>query len=121
MARTTTPVGLGVNGRRVWTATTRDYELGEHELAILESACRELDIVDRLEKALKDAKLIVNGSMGQPTANPLLGEVRQHRTTYTSLIKSLKLPESDEATPAQKARSTSARAAAAARWGTGGA
>lgn len=121
MARTAAPAGLGTSGRRLWTATTKEYELSEHELSILESAARELDIIDRLEKGLKDASLIVSGSMGQPTANPLLGEVRQHRTTAASLIKALKLPESDESTPAQRSRSTSARAAANARWGTRGA
>lgn len=119
MSRPAAPAGLGARARKLWTATTTEYELGDHELVILEGACREVDIVDRLEKRLKDEPLLVAGSMGQPTANPLLAEVRQHRSTVAALIKSLKLPEGEGAgeKPANP-RSTSARAAANARWGS---
>lgn len=32
---TATPAGLSTAARKVWTATTKDYELAEHELALL--------------------------------------------------------------------------------------
>ena len=44
------------------------------------------DLQERLEEALKDADLLVRGSMGQEVANPLIGEVRQHRTTINTLM-----------------------------------
>lgn len=117
MARKSEPTFTSDNGRDLWADTTSDYELSRHERVILEGACRELDIVSRLEDQLDGADLIVRGSMGQDTANPLLAEVRQHRASVASLIKLLKLPENEEST-ASADRSSSARAAAQVRWGT---
>ncbi|MCK9496956.1 MAG: hypothetical protein M0R75_15900 [Dehalococcoidia bacterium] len=121
----TVPKGLAAKGagRKIWREITSRYRLRADELRILEDACREADLVDRLETALADAPLTVNGSMGQPVANPLVQEVRQHRNTLKSLLSSLKLPD-DDATAAPNAGevlSTGARAAAAARWGRRGA
>jgi hypothetical protein len=50
--------------------------------------------------------------------NPLISELRQHRSTLASLLRQLKLP--DESVSAE-ARSTAARAAANARWSRRGA
>lgn len=124
MARSTVssgPTFESANARALWEDTTSDFELSRHEKVILEAACREQDLVERIEKDLVNSKLIVLGSMGQEVANPLLGEVRQHRAAVASLIKQLKLPEGEGEEQQQNPRSTTARAAANARWGTGGA
>jgi hypothetical protein len=65
------------------------------------------------------APLLVRGSQGQDVINPLISELRQHRATLASLLRQLKLP--DESTRLAEARSTSARAAANARWSRRGA
>lgn len=117
MGRKSEPTFSSDNATDLWADTTSDYDLSRHEKVILEGACRELDIVQKLEDELDGANMIVAGSMGQDTANPLLAEVRQHRSSVASLIKLLKLPENEESTGAAE-RSSSARAAAAARWGT---
>lgn len=117
MSKRTPPQGLAPAGLAQWHRYD-EYELDAHEVRLLVEICREIDIVERLEEALKDADLLVKGSMGQDVANPLIGEVRQHRTTINTLMKSLKLPEEEEQVAA-KSRSESARAAANARWRRG--
>jgi hypothetical protein len=61
----------------------------------------------------------VRGSQGQDVINPLISELRQHRSTLAALLRQLKLP--DDSASAAEARSTSARAAANARWSRRGA
>lgn len=106
------PAGLGAGARSLWRQVNEDFDLRRHQLLILESACREWDMVERLEAVLKDADLSVVGARGQLAAHPLLSEVRKHRTEYLRQIRALELQ--DEATEAP--RSVSARAAASARW-----
>lgn len=111
------PAGLGTKARKMWTELTAEFDFRADELRILEDACREVDLVERLEKEInhKDFKLVVQGSMGQPVASPLIQEVRQHRAAIKSLLAALKIPDEPDS-PAAQQRSASARAAANARW-----
>lgn len=109
------PVGLEAKGQRFWSDITKVYDLGPHELLMLEDCCREADLIDRLEQDLAAAELVVKGSMGQPVASPLVTEIRQHRSTLARLIAALKLPADDGGAAAE--RSSAARKAANARWG----
>jgi hypothetical protein len=118
MAVRRAPAGLGKSAGKFWADTTKVYDLSAHEALILESACRELDIIDRLEEALNGADLVVRGSMGQDVAHPLLAEVRQHRSSFTALVKALKLPDAEDEAP-MSPRSMQAQAAANARWSRG--
>jgi len=118
------PKGLGPAGRKLWKSICRDYELRPDELTVLESACREADLIQRLEEALKDAPLVVKGSMGQEVASPLVTEIRLHRSTQASLLKQLKIPDLEEEDEEPivirrrpMSRSDAARKAANARWG----
>jgi hypothetical protein len=81
------PRGLGEEGKAFWKATTRDYELDGLELRLLEDACREADLIDGLCEAIDSSRfrLTSRGSMGQTVANPLLGEVRQHRALLSQI------------------------------------
>lgn len=110
------PLNLAVKGQELWDQVAPCYRLRPDELRVLEDACREADLVERLEVELRGAPLMVKGSMGQMVASPLVSELRQHRATLNTLLKSLKLP--DEAANAS-AVSSSARAAARARWSRG--
>ena len=87
------PKGLGKRGKDTWKNITSKYVLRTDELDILEDICREIDMVDRLESEMLDAPLMVTGSQGQDVANPLIGELRQHRATKKSLWAQLKLPD----------------------------
>lgn len=119
MAALRTPTKLGPKARRFWRETTEVYELSVHEAVLLENACREIDIVERLEKELDGADLVVPGSMGQDTAHPLLMEVRMHRASVAAMIKQLALPDPEFEDKPMSARSRQAQAAANARWGRG--
>ena len=116
MAVLKAPDRLGVKAKKVWTEITKDYDLRIDELRVLEDSCREIDLIERLEAELRDAPLMVTGSMGQPVASPLVQELRQHRSVLARLLAGLKLPEeSGEGS----GRAPSARAAAIARWSHG--
>jgi len=114
MSKRTPPTKLGPRARKLWNELTVTYELRPDELRILEDACREIDLIDRLEAELVVGEMVVAGSQGQPVANPLVSEIRQHRSTLQRLLGSLKLPDEDGRQGA--ARSEAAREAAHARW-----
>lgn len=112
------PANLQAKGKALWTSVTTDYILRADEVRILEDACREADLIERMERELRGEDLIVRGSMGQPVANPLAQEIRQHRGQFARLMKQLDLPDGDVKL-GSSSRSTSARAAAQARWRRG--
>ncbi len=115
MATKTAPPKLGAKARKFWRETVAIYDLSAHEALLLEGACREIDIIERLEKELDGANLIVGGSMGQDTAHPLLQELRMHRATFGSIIKQLALPDAEDE-KSSSPRSRQAQDAANARW-----
>lgn len=112
------PSGFGASARRLWTTITKTYDLRVDELRVLEDACREADLIDRMHAELSapDHELVVKGSMGQPVSSPLVQEIRQHRSVLQRLLGSLRLPDESAADVGLEA-SASAREAAMARWG----
>lgn len=110
------PRKLAVAGKRLWGDVAGGYALRVDEYRMLEDACREADIIERLEVDLSDAPLMVKGSMGQLVPSPLLTEVRQHRSTLTRMLIALKLPD-QESKRSEAPQSTQARDAARQRWG----
>lgn len=122
MSKRSAPKGLKAEGKRLWHDIAGNYELRFDEYRLLEEACREVDLIERLNADLEDAPLTAKGSMGQTVSAPNVQEVRQHRTVLARLLGQLKLPDADAgsgSTP--KSRSGSARELAAARWGKRGA
>lgn len=111
------PTKLGPKAKRLWVEVTGTYDLRVDELRILEDACREVDLVERLELEFRSEDTMVKGSMGQLVASPLLQELRQHRAVLARLLGMLKLPDEDGR--AQESVSNAARKAANARWGRG--
>lgn len=111
------PASLGEQGSALWLEITGGYSLRPDEVRMLVDACREADLVERLEIELRDSPLMVVGSQGQLVSSPLVSEVRQHRSVVASLLKSLKLPDSSVGDQ-QKSQlaSDQARTAARARW-----
>ena len=117
MTKTVAPSNLGAKSKRLWTEITSSYELRADELRILEDACREIDIIERLETEFRTADTMVRGSQGQLVASPLLQELRQHRAVAARLLGMLKLPDEDGRQ--QESVSNAARKAANARWSRG--
>ena len=114
------PASLGERGGQLWDSIIPAYELRPDELMILVDACREADLIERLNGELATSELTTKGSMGQEVASPFVSEIRQHRTVLAGLLAKLKIPDSP-ASGARKAAKTSAdrSKAARARWGTG--
>ena len=115
------PKGLTAAGGSLWADVVDKYELRPDERRILEDACRERDMIARLEASMAEAELLVKGSMGQVVINPLVSELRQHRATFASLMRQLKLPDEGEGSDQGGALSAKNRAAAQARWARRGA
>lgn len=114
------PKNMGSRGLAFWNKVTGKYELRPDELVILEDACREMLLIDELQKAMRGESMIMSGSMGQPVVNPLVPELRQHRATLKALLASLKLPddvsESDSGEPGEDVETVQQRKAANSRW-----
>lgn len=109
------PKNLGAAGLALWQKVTGQWTLRPDELRVLEDACREATLVDRIETELTNDDLMITGSQGQSVINPLVSEVRQHRGTLSALLRQLKLPDVD-ATAEGESRSSQARDAAKSRW-----
>ncbi|MER6402992.1 hypothetical protein ABT269_05550 [Streptomyces viridosporus] len=109
-------VELGARGYELWRAVLEDHELRTDELRVLEDACREADLIERLEEGMRGAPLVVNGSQGQPVANPIVQELRQHRALVSRLLAALKLSDAEQQERDAGRRSQQARKAAMTRW-----
>ena len=110
------PESLGEAGARFWREIVAVYTLRPDETRLLLDACGEVDLVDRLAAALRDAPLTVRGSQGQEVASPLVTELRQHRAGLASLLRALRLDDADSDGLTAADKSAAARAAARARW-----
>lgn len=117
MSTHTTPTRLGPKSRKIWHSVVDDYDLSAAEARVLEDACREVDLIERMELEQRDAPLTARGSMGQPVPAPLIGELRQHRATLARLLAQLGLDSGGAS--AQDSASQSARDLARKRWGSG--
>ncbi|WP_432169727.1 hypothetical protein [Streptomyces sp. 1222.5] len=114
------PVELGRRGMELWRAVLGEHELRTDELRVLEDACREVDLIERMHIELETAALVVKGSMGQDVASPLVQELRQHRALVVRLLGALKLSEEESDARDAQFRTDRARKAALSRWnGTG--
>ena len=105
-------------GRRFWRTITADYECSASELELLGEACRTLDELDALRRAVEKDGAIVAGSVGQPRPHPALTEARGLRAELRRLLDALGIP-APSASAAEGVTSLAARRArraARARW-----
>jgi ABC-type hemin transport system ATPase subunit len=111
------PAGLGQAGARLWRQVSGDFTLRADETVLLGAACMTLDTIAKLEEAMIDAPLVVEGSMHQLREHPLLSELRQQRLTVARLLRQLDLLDVDELAQLRSAaRSAKGRALARERW-----
>lgn len=94
MTDTRAPAGLRAHGRRLWAAVVEQYELAEHERALLVEACRTLDLLDRLDAEVRRDGPMLDTPQGL-RAHPAAVEARQQRLTYGRLLAALRLPDDD--------------------------
>lgn len=110
------PRHLGEYGTKLWLdCAPPKYTMRPDELRLLTECCREVDIIDRLEDALRDDDLMVAGQgLRNMVVNPLVSELRQHRATLTTMFRALQLPDSSSGV-AQKRQLVSEQNTKAAR------
>ena len=95
-SRAGVPAYLKSKGTQVWKSVTADYVLRDDEKVLLEQICREADLIQELHEELRKLPIMMTGSMGQDIVNPLLMEIRQHRSLMADLHKKLALPDLDK-------------------------
>jgi hypothetical protein len=96
MTKPRMPSRLGDAGRRLWKAVVGEFDLHEHELAVLRQACHTADHCDRLEQQLATSDALTTTAAGNPKINPLLAEARLQRLLLGRLLVSLRIPLGDE-------------------------
>ncbi len=99
-SRPRAPAGLAGSGRSLWASTTAEFELDEHELAILREACRTATAIDALQ-AVVDRDGVLNESSQGVRAHPALVELRAQRLCFAKLVSQLGIP-ADETAPASR-------------------
>jgi phage terminase small subunit len=96
------PKGAGPSGRRLWRSVQADFELGEHESALLTAMCRQVDRLDELEALITEEGLTVTGH-GTVKMHPAVIEARQTAIAVARIGAALRLPAGEEDTePTQR-------------------
>jgi phage terminase small subunit len=97
------PKGSGPSARRLWAAVQREYELGEHERALLVAMCRQVDRLDELEELITAEGLTVAGH-GTVKMHPAVVEARQTAIAVARIAACLRLPAGEEDENSQQRR-----------------
>lgn len=98
------PKGSGPAAKRLWAAVQREFELGEHERALLVAMCRQVDRLDELEALIAAEGLMVSGH-GTVKVHPAVIEARQSAIAVARIGAALRLPageEDQDAAPGQR-------------------
>jgi hypothetical protein len=96
--------GLRAVARRLWNAVQAEFELGEHERALLTAMCRQVDRLDELEALITAEGLMVCGH-GTVKMHPAVVEARQSAIAVARIGAALRLPageEDEDAQPGQR-------------------
>lgn len=92
----TAPRNLGSAGRRLWRSIQTDFELSEHESAILRQACAVADVCADLQSRVDLEGTMTADRFGDSRANPALVELRQQQILLTRLVVALRVPLGDQ-------------------------
>ena len=97
------PAGTRAPGRRLWKSVVGEFELDEHETALLVEAVRTVDLLDELAAEVRRDGALVDSPQGQK-AHPAAVEARQQRIALARLLAALRLPSGDEGDKQASAR-----------------
>lgn len=89
------PVTLGEAGERLWCSVTGEYDLEEHEAALLAQACRITDLLDELDRIVGEEGAVVDSPQGRK-AHPAVVEARQQSIALARLLSALRLPAGED-------------------------
>jgi hypothetical protein len=91
-----TPAGAGDAGRRLWRAVLGEFELAEHELALLRQAVRVADTCAALQGVVDAEGELMTSRLGEARAHPALVELRNQRILLARLVVALRVPLGDQ-------------------------
>src|SRR5690348_17112483 len=89
------PAGSKTSGRRLWRSVLAEYELEEHELALLREAVRTVDLLKDLAALVERDGLIQPSSQGE-RVHPAIVEARQARIALARIFAALRLPAGED-------------------------
>lgn len=87
--------GTQAAGKRLWSSVVDEFDLEEHELALLREAVRTVDQLDTLAGLIERDGEMVEGRFG-PKLHPAIAEARQLRIALARTLAALRLPAGDE-------------------------
>jgi hypothetical protein len=87
----------------LWRGLVGPYEFRPDELPLVVEACRLVDDIEKIRSALVDEPLLVAGSKGQPTVNPLRTELHRTSARLESICRTLGVPDEAELSDEQRA------------------
>lgn len=90
------PAGTEASGARLWTSVLDEYELEEHEMALLREAVRAVDQLDELAAIVRSEGIVVVNPGGGQRVHPAQVEARQLRIALARLLASLRLPAGED-------------------------
>jgi hypothetical protein len=85
------PDGAQAAGKRLWKSILVEYQLEEHELALLREMVRAVDHLDDLHGLVERDGVMVGDRL-----HPAMVEARQLRIALARLAAALRLPAGDE-------------------------
>lgn len=103
MAKPLPPIDLGHPGRRLWDSIVNEYDLDEHELALLVEAVRTVDLCDKLDATVRRDGAIIESPQGMK-AHPAAVEVRQQRIALARMLAALRMPAGEDGDQVQGRR-----------------
>jgi hypothetical protein len=105
------PEAWSASAKETYVQIEREHpDLDSSSLATLYEACGLFALADALQARVDEDGYVVKGSQGQPTAHPLLSEVRLNRVQAMSSLRALGIAR------LQSAASAAGAALVAKRW-----
>lgn len=95
------PDDLRDRGRAIWASVADDFDLNDHERALLHEAARVADRLDSLDEVVRREGVTISSPQGVK-AHPALTEARQQGITFSRLIAALRIPDEDDARPQRR-------------------
>ncbi len=114
------PTGLGADARALWSSVIEEYDLEEHERALLVEACRTVDLLTKLDAEVRRDGPVLDSSQGL-RAHPAAVEARQQRIALARLLAALRLPAGEEGDQQAGARRPQRRVGVRGTYGIRGA
>jgi len=85
------PAGLGAAGKAYWKSVQTGFEVEDHHVEILESACRQLDRAASARESIEKLGVTILDRFNVIKPNPCIEIERQAHSTFLKLSRELGL------------------------------